>query len=488
MDDLQNQAYNAQKMMSARDEVFDDAQNEKQRIQAGTEALKKELMEKWKKDNAGAEVFPPAVGALSGALVQFLLSWEIANAYDALAKKNSLSGEQRTKLAQTVWNIAIRNDWANAQHLVQESLGMQSDSFLGLYGELSVSILGNAKSLSLQRGAAREVARPEQSQNRQVQTTLEKALQEYPRIALQMIGTTMLKMRYSPNPVNPSVKNWIADYHDVLGGGKHTTLERSQYLFQSPNGKSLDSTMRKKLTQLFQSLDEGILLNIDPENQKILFPIFASAPMAESISSAPGQSHSIAPSPTNGSLHNFASHSEKAVPSVSLQSPMVPQPDVSHESGEAGYGGWDLAKNMVETRSADNLKKFAPQGLGVKSGLDQADIEAKILAKDSGIGSEEYFQKKNEDDAYISGGSIRQMAISESGPSGGGLRFNNPQNPFVRKDFPAAAPGISVIRQDIPVSGAQQPTQSAGNDRFAKRESVPETNRGTRGSIVDLTQ
>ncbi len=112
--------------------------------------------------------------------------------------------------------------------------------------------------------------------------TLEKALLQYPKLGEQSITSNPLKLRYFPTPVRSSIKNWITDYHDCLGAGKHSTMDRGNYLFHSENGKKLTPVERQKVSLVLKSLDEETLLDIDSAEERIVFNVVAEAPVRES--------------------------------------------------------------------------------------------------------------------------------------------------------------------------------------------------------------
>lgn len=101
--------------------------------------------------------------------------------------------------------------------------------------------------------------------------SLQEILEKFPKIGDQLITSSSIKLRVFPEPVKPSIKNWISDYHDHVGNGKHGTIERGNFLFHSENGKRLNSVERRRLAEVLKSLDEGLELNVDAENQKIIF-------------------------------------------------------------------------------------------------------------------------------------------------------------------------------------------------------------------------
>lgn len=111
----------------------------------------------------------------------------------------------------------------------------------------------------------------EQLQAKNTHITIETALNKYPNIEEQLISSAPLKLRISPEPMRPTVKNWISDYHEQMGPGKHGTFDRGNYLFHSENTKALSSIERQKVSTILKSLDENTLLAIDPEKQEVVF-------------------------------------------------------------------------------------------------------------------------------------------------------------------------------------------------------------------------
>jgi len=100
---------------------------------------------------------------------------------------------------------------------------------------------------------------------------LSKALEKYPKLGEQGVTTNPLKLKYFESPVRPSIKNWITDFHDNMGAGKHGAMDRGNYLFHGENGKKLTSFERQKISSILRSLDENSPITIDPEKQLVVF-------------------------------------------------------------------------------------------------------------------------------------------------------------------------------------------------------------------------
>jgi hypothetical protein len=56
-----------------------------------------------------------------------------------------------------------------------------------------------------------------------------------------------------------------------MGAQKHGMMERGNYLFHSENTRKLNSGDRKKLAEVLRSLDEDVVLKVNPERQEVVF-------------------------------------------------------------------------------------------------------------------------------------------------------------------------------------------------------------------------
>jgi hypothetical protein len=123
--------------------------------------------------------------------------------------------------------------------------------------------------------------RPTQEAPKEITITpmpLKVAIEKYPGVGEQTISSSPINVSSSPNPLRPTVKNWIRDYYDIIGTGKHSLLERSKYLYSSPNAKMLSESDRQKLLEVIRSIEENANLTIDATNQKIVFEARPEAP------------------------------------------------------------------------------------------------------------------------------------------------------------------------------------------------------------------
>lgn len=104
-----------------------------------------------------------------------------------------------------------------------------------------------------------------------LELSLLQAMRTYPNLGEQVITSNSIHLKIFPQPVRPSIKNWIEDYRSVMGAERHGMMERGNYLFHTENTKRLTSGERKKLAEILRSLDEDVTLKVDPDRQEIVF-------------------------------------------------------------------------------------------------------------------------------------------------------------------------------------------------------------------------
>lgn len=103
--------------------------------------------------------------------------------------------------------------------------------------------------------------------------TLSDAIKTYPEIGEQTITTNRIYLMSFPDPVRPSIKNWLADYTYNLGHEKHNSIVRGNYLFHTKNTEQLSATDRQKLASILKSFDENTLITVNKEIKQIVFSL-----------------------------------------------------------------------------------------------------------------------------------------------------------------------------------------------------------------------
>ena len=104
-----------------------------------------------------------------------------------------------------------------------------------------------------------------------LQMSIIDALRTYPEIGEQLITEKKIRVGAMPEPVRPSIKNWITDYNFQSGSGMRTAANRVNYLFQNINSRNLTGSERARVSQVLKSLDEQLKLNVNKRLKQIIF-------------------------------------------------------------------------------------------------------------------------------------------------------------------------------------------------------------------------
>ncbi len=103
-----------------------------------------------------------------------------------------------------------------------------------------------------------------------LQKTLRQLVQANKDALNQNLTANPIKVADFDQPVRPTIKNWLVDYVKIKGAGHHASLERSDYLFNSPNAKSLSAKERALVAEILRAYDDDLALPINEGDQSIL--------------------------------------------------------------------------------------------------------------------------------------------------------------------------------------------------------------------------
>lgn len=252
------------------DELGYDLEFEKEIMRQGTEEMKEELMGKWKKRYVGVQIFPDTLKNINQGTINYLLSFNLVDAYNKMAKDLKLSVEQRDGLSRVVWMVIINNQQQDLEKIFQEKLKIDASVANQLAQEVNNNILSKISSVPAE-SSSRYTNLQSNKGPAMISLSINEAMKKYPKIGEQPITSNPIKLRHFPAPARPSIKNWIADFHDSMGVRKHGTIERGNYLFHSENTKNLNNQERQRLAYVLKSLDENMPLNVDTLNESIVF-------------------------------------------------------------------------------------------------------------------------------------------------------------------------------------------------------------------------
>ncbi|MCX6761677.1 MAG: hypothetical protein NTY33_02430 [Candidatus Moranbacteria bacterium] len=97
------------------------------------------------------------------------------------------------------------------------------------------------------------------------------AMEKYPELGEQLITSSHIKLKVFPEPVRPSIKNWLSDYTFTVGVSNHDPIVRGNYLFKSENGRPLSTADRDKLTAILKSFEEKTPLAVNTSTKQVVF-------------------------------------------------------------------------------------------------------------------------------------------------------------------------------------------------------------------------
>ena len=251
-----------------------DLQSEKQRIAEGTEEIKKELLEKWQERYANAQIFPNSLSSMNPELIKFLLSFQNTLFYNDIAKKFSLNQQQRDNLPKIIWYICLNKKWEQMKVSVIDDLSINASTADQIISLLNQNILLKARELSIQSFTSQNT--PSVYQKKSVGAKIESitifdAMKAYPELGEQLITSEKITLKNFPEPVRPSIKNWLADYTFTIGFDNKDSIKRGNYLFHNANTSKLSSGDQQRLAYILKAYDEGAPITVDKSAKKIIF-------------------------------------------------------------------------------------------------------------------------------------------------------------------------------------------------------------------------
>lgn len=152
--------------------------------------------------------------------------------------------------------------------------------------------------------------------------TVHEALKNYPELGEQLITSEKITLHNFPEPVRPSIKNWLAEYTFTLGHDKRGAVERSRYLFQNVNARHLKNDDRQRLSYILRAYDENLPVTVNKITKQVIFTaVSPGTPVAE-LNTAPKTQPDFSPNDRVGAGVRFSSpqqlpYERKANPNIS---------------------------------------------------------------------------------------------------------------------------------------------------------------------------
>jgi hypothetical protein len=171
------------------------------------------------------------------------------------------------------------------------------------------------------------------------------ALGKYPKLGEQLVTRERIRVKSQPEPVRPSLSNWIRVYRDELGVGYHDPMLRGKFIFNSDNCKKLSSEERERLNLVLRSIEENVAVDIDPAKTEIVFPEFRSGGKEQSAQqssirqSSPGTPAFAAGGPVGSSqpVRRSAQPAAAAVAKPIMRTPVPVSPSTEPSVGSGRF-------------------------------------------------------------------------------------------------------------------------------------------------------
>jgi hypothetical protein len=179
------------------------------------------------------------------------------------------------------------------------------------------------------------------------------ALEKYPAVGEQLITSTHIKLKIFPEPVRPSIKNWLSDYTFTIGVSNYDPIVRGNYLFKSENGRTLSPQDREKLSTIIKSFEEKTPLTINVNTNQVIF----SAPKKQEAFREPttrlSPLRNIAPTEIRRGQENYN------------QTQRTQEPGQRFQSDQQRLSAWrrDLPQKetVMNESEAENVRFSSPQ-------------------------------------------------------------------------------------------------------------------------------
>lgn len=204
--------------------------------------------------------------------------------------------------------------------------------------------------------------------------SLSAALQKYPEINEQLVTSNRISLNSFPEPVRPSIKNWLSDYTFTIGFDPHNSAARGIYLFQNQNTRNLNRQDQTNLSHILRAFDTNETVDINTTLKQIIFPRFVPAePTPKPPVAAPKQNFFNTPLPEKDTFRrNVFAPNTLAKPSlsgtftISRKNPTAPAAKVDTRSTPTTPSIPSLSNEKMLPVAPSNLPLSAPKNTTTK--------------------------------------------------------------------------------------------------------------------------
>jgi hypothetical protein len=140
--------------------------------------------------------------------------------------------------------------------------------------EILSSDFGDISATTSRSGISAQRFAPENMKETKIENLpIDIAMEKYPELGEQLITSNHIKLRIFPEPVRPSIKNWLSDYTFTVGISNHDPIVRGNYIFKGENARLLSQEDRARLTAILKSFEEKMPLAVNVNTRQIVFSL-----------------------------------------------------------------------------------------------------------------------------------------------------------------------------------------------------------------------
>ena len=194
------------------------------------------------------------------------------------AIKNKIVSEETSKKIQTAginFNLELLQIASIARAIRNYYFGeIQLENFPKIFSEEMGIDLNKAQEISnlvIQR-IINDNSQEKEYQSQLENLTLQEALKKYSELGEQLITSNKIKIKNFPEPVRPSIKNWLSDYTFNMGYDPHNSMVRGEFLFRNENARQLSQIDKQKLEYILKAYDENTRVTVNANLKQVIFP------------------------------------------------------------------------------------------------------------------------------------------------------------------------------------------------------------------------
>ncbi len=159
---------------------------------------------------------------------------------------------------------ALLNDWQNRKvaTVFTEDVALRK----------LIEIMPWVKEILKQELAVKkEKQRQLKTKKQTISVTFAQAIKKFPELQGQIITQSRVPSDTSSADLPPTIRNWVNNYFSVVGTDNKDSMKRSNYIYHSNNTKMLRSKEKRRLAEIFRSIEENTKLEIDGGERRIVF-------------------------------------------------------------------------------------------------------------------------------------------------------------------------------------------------------------------------